>query len=112
MEDENIGNSEGSIYRGEDGNAYQVIRGKSVRVSNDGLRVEGYKSPSDVVINGQTYRNLNGKVYRVEGKKLIEITDRNQLSELDRQMHGGKGNNNSLIYGGLALAVLFLLFRK
>lgn len=34
MANEVIGNSEGSIFRGEDGNAYQVINGQNVRVSN------------------------------------------------------------------------------
>ncbi len=119
MTDEVIGNSEGSIFRGEDGNAYQVIKGRNVRVSNDKLHIEGYRAPSNVVINGRTYRNQNGKVYRVEGKKLIPITDQNELLNLDRQMNAGqksggsdKGNGSGIIIGGVALLILLLLSRK
>jgi predicted heme/steroid binding protein len=34
MANEVIGNREASIFKGEDGNAYQVINGQNVRVSN------------------------------------------------------------------------------
>lgn len=122
MANQYVGNSEGSIFRGQDGKAYQVINGRNVLVSNDKLRHAGIKQESQMILNGQTYRNIKGKIYRVEGKRLIPITDPNELASLDRQAsggqnnlsqaNGGQGNNDTYIYAGIALLVIVLLVKK
>jgi hypothetical protein len=106
------GNSEGSIYLGQDGNAYQVINGKSVQVSKDKLIVAGYKPITEMIIGGKTYRNTNGVIYLVENGKLTPVTDAQELARLAKIMESEKANQNYLIYGGIALVVLLLLTRR
>lgn len=112
MANEYMGNSEGSIFRGKDGNAYQVINGQYVRVSNDKLHHAGIKQESETRLNGVTYRNIKGKIFRVEGKRLIPITDPKELADLARQESGTQGNANSYIYAGIALLALILVVKK
>lgn len=107
------GNSEGSIYRGIDGNAYQIINGKSVRVSLDKLMVQGFSNaPIDTVINGVTYRTQQGKVYRVNGTNLTEITDQNELLNLDKQYYSQQGSSNNLMVGGVAALLILLILSR
>lgn len=50
------GNSEGSIYRGQDGNAYQIVKGQSVQVPNDKLRIEGFNPlPDTITVDNITF---------------------------------------------------------
>jgi predicted heme/steroid binding protein len=46
------GNSEGSIYRGNDGKTYQVINGRDDEVSSDKSWVEGYTGTEKGVYGG------------------------------------------------------------
>ncbi len=80
----------------------------------------GNALPVDVVVNGVTYRNQQGEVYRVQGNQFIPITseERTMLEKLDpqipeRQYRGTpKSNGNSeLILGAGLLFVLFMLNR-
>ncbi len=72
--------------------------------------MEGYKMSSNFVINGRTYRNQNGKIYRVEGKKLFPVTDTDELLHLERQMDAGQRNDNEsgeeIVYFGIILVAL------
>jgi hypothetical protein len=104
------GNSEGSTYRGADGNAYQVINGQDVRVSDIKLIIPGFKPAPDVMtIGGRTYRRIDGKVFLVNGVNLIPITDENQLIALERQMDGESRNKNLMIAAAVGLILILLL---
>jgi hypothetical protein len=86
-----IGNSEGSIFRGQDGNAYERINGKDVRVSNDKLRIEGFKPLPDTITVDQTtfYRDKNGNFFLVENNRYIPISQA-ELQKLDKEKFGGQ----------------------
>ncbi len=104
------GNSDGSIYLGQDGNAYQVINGKSIQVSKDKLIVAGWKPMSDVIVGGRTYRNIDGNIFLIENNQLIPIIDTQQLLNLEKQMENEKATRQKyLIAGGVVLVLLFLL---
>jgi hypothetical protein len=73
--------------------------------------------PSNFVINGRTYRNQSGKIYRVEGKKLFPVTDRDELLHLERQMDAGQRNDKEseeeeIVYGCIALVALHFWLKK
>ena len=125
MANTEIRNGEGSKFRGADGNAYQVINGQYVRISNDKLHHAGIKQESETILNGVTYRNIKGKIFRVEGKRLIPITNPKELADLDRQesganysgknlnqTSGAQGDYSSYLIGGVALLVLILVVKK
>jgi hypothetical protein len=117
------GNSEGSIYRGRDGNAYQVIDGRDVRVSDDKLIVKGWKPlPETITVDGITFhRDKSGKFFIVQNNKLIPISQAD-LQKLDAERFGGQleqrleqegrkqqGTSNYALYAVGALILLLLL---
>jgi hypothetical protein len=120
------GNSEGSTYLGRDGNAYQVIKGQDVRVSNDRLTVAAYKPkplPDSITVDGVTYhRDKNGIVSFSENGRYIATTEA-EIQKLDIERFGGRlqerleqegvrqQQQKYLLIGG-ALLVLFLLSRS
>ncbi len=85
------GNSEGSIIRGQDGNAYQVINGQSVRVSNDKLRVEGFKPlPDTITVDYVTFhRDQTGKMYLVQNGQYVPLSQAD-LQKLNTEKFGGQ----------------------
>lgn len=104
------GNSEGSTYRGTDGNAYQVINGQDVRVSESKLIIQGYKPAPDVMtVDGKTYRRIDGKIFLVNGINLVPITDENQLINLERQTGNETRNKNLMVAAGIGLLLIFIL---
>jgi hypothetical protein len=84
-------NSEGSIYRGLDGNAYQVINGKDVRVSNDKLRIEGFKPlPDTITVDNITFhRDKGGNFFIVQDGRFIPISQ-GDLQKLNVEKFGGQ----------------------
>lgn len=86
------GNSEGSIYLGRDGNAYQVINGQDVRVPNDRLTVAAYKPeplPDSITVDGVTYNRKNGVVTFSENGRYIATTEA-EIQRLDIERFGGR----------------------
>lgn len=85
----------------------------------------GYSSPKNMVIGGVPYRTQDGKTYRIDGNKLIPITDQNQLFKLEQQyqqeqqmaqklnqvqpQNEPQSNSSLLIIG--AVVLLFLLMK-
>jgi hypothetical protein len=85
------GNSEGSIFRGQDGNAYQVINGQSVRVSNDKLLVKGIKPlPDTITVDYMTFhRDQTGKVYLVQNGQYVPLSQE-AFQKLNAEKFGGQ----------------------
>jgi hypothetical protein len=120
------GNSEGSIYRGADGNAYQVINGQDVRVSNEKLIIQGFKPlPDTITVDGITYnRDRNGRVTLSENGRLIASTPA-EMEKVSVERFGGQlearlqqeanrmeqsgQQQKYLVIGGVALLVILLL---
>jgi ribosomal protein L24 len=117
------GNSEGSIYRGKDGNAYQVINGQDVRVSNSKLTIAGFKPlPNTITVDGVTFnRDKNGNITLSENGRLIATTEA-EIQKVNVERFGGQlqerlekevssqqqQQNYLLIGGGLLLFVLLI----
>lgn len=85
------GNSEGSTFRGQDGNTYQVINGQSVRVSNDKLLVEGFKPlPDTITVDNITFhRDQTGKIYLVQNGQYVPLSQEAR-QKLDAEKFGGQ----------------------
>ena len=121
------GNGEGSIYLGQDGNAYQVVNGASVKVSNDKLIVEGFRAlPDTITVDGIIfYRDKNGKFYLVQAGQYVPISEA-ELTALDVNKFGGNlqtrlrqegskiqqqqaQTQQYLLYGGGLILIILLL---
>jgi hypothetical protein len=117
------GNSEGSVYLGQDGNAYQVIDGKSVQVSKDRLIVAGSERfASTLTIEGTTFHHdINGNFFLVQNGQYVPISLAD-LQKLDAEKFGGQleirweqelkkqqEKPNYALYVGIGLIVILLL---
>ncbi len=117
------GNSEGSIYLGQDGNAYQVINGKDVQVSNDKLIIPGYKPlPDTITVDGITFHwDEHRNVYLFQNGRYVPISEP-EIQKLNAERFGGQlearleqegrkqqEKPNYVLYAGVALVILLVL---
>lgn len=105
-----IQRNEGSIYRGLDGKAYKVINGRSVEVPLEMLGGSESSGTFEAVVNGKTYRNVNGSIFLVENNQMIPITDQEQIRalgvQMEKDLNKSKISNEMYIFGALILVGL------